>query len=118
MLKYLATLILSGCLKINKLEEDIEQMESLTTLLADETAITKVPFSIVRSRHIGYISLCGHEGFLRDVLPSIICSWMSPTSSLSSHVQTFASRSSLVSLDLESSSYHHLSSISKDLPML
>ncbi|MCH96689.1 NBS-LRR resistance protein, partial [Trifolium medium] len=30
---------------IDKLEEDLEQMESLRTLNADKTAITKVPFS-------------------------------------------------------------------------
>ncbi|KAG4393275.1 hypothetical protein GLYMA_03G054100v4 [Glycine max] len=47
-LKSLKALILSGCLKIDKLEEDLEQMESLTTLIADKTAITRVPFSIVR----------------------------------------------------------------------
>ncbi|PNX54577.1 disease resistance protein (TIR-NBS-LRR class), partial [Trifolium pratense] len=35
--------------KIDKLEEDIEQMESLTTLIADNTAITEVPFSLARS---------------------------------------------------------------------
>ena len=47
-LKSLKALILSGCLKIDKLEEDWEQMKSLTTLIADKTAITRVPFSIVR----------------------------------------------------------------------
>ncbi|XP_047169990.1 disease resistance protein RPV1-like [Vigna umbellata] len=117
-LKSLKTLILSGCLMIDKLEEDIEQMESLTTLVADKTAITKIPFSIVRSKSIAYISLCGYEGFLRDVLPSIIWSWMSPTNSLSSHMQRFAGISSLASLDVPNNSSHHLASISKDLPKL
>ncbi|KOM24707.1 hypothetical protein LR48_Vigan2449s000100 [Vigna angularis] len=117
-LKSLKTLILSGCLMIDKLEEDIEQMESLTTLVADKTAITKIPFSIVRSKSIAYISLCGYEGFLRDVFPSIIWSWMSPTNSLSSHMQRFAGISSLASLDVPNNSSHHLASISKDLPKL
>ncbi|KAH1256575.1 TMV resistance protein N [Glycine max] len=117
-LKSLKALILSGCLKIDKLEEDLEQMESLTTLIADKTAITRVPFSIVRSKRIGYISLCGYEGFSRDVFPSIIWSWMSPTNSLSSRVQTFLDVSSLVSLDVPNSSSNHLSYISKDLPLL
>uniref|UniRef100_K7KD05 TIR domain-containing protein n=1 Tax=Glycine max TaxID=3847 RepID=K7KD05_SOYBN len=93
-LKSLKALILSGCLKIDKLEEELEQME------------------------IGYISLCGYEGFSRDVFPSIIWSWMSPTNSLSSRVQAFLDVSSLVSLDVPNSSSNHLSYISKDLPLL
>ncbi|XP_022633246.1 TMV resistance protein N-like isoform X2 [Vigna radiata var. radiata] len=117
-LKSLKTLILSGCLKIDKLEEDIEQMESLTTLVADKTAIRRVPFSIVRSKSIGYISLCGYEGFSRNVFPSIIWSWMSPVNSLSSRVQTLVDMSSLVSLDVQNSSSNQLSYISDELPKL
>ncbi|XP_012572962.1 disease resistance protein RPP2A isoform X3 [Cicer arietinum] len=94
-LKSLETLILSGCSMIDKLEEDLEQMESLTTLIADRTAITQVPFSIVRLKSIGYISLCGFEGFSRDVFPSLIRSWMSPSNNVISLVQTSASISSL-----------------------
>ena len=82
---------------IDKLEEDIEQMESLITLMADKTKIKEVPFSIIRSKSIRYISICGYEGFSRDVFPSLIWSWMSPTDNLS--VQTSAS-SELVSLDV------------------
>ncbi|KEH25154.1 disease resistance protein (TIR-NBS-LRR class) [Medicago truncatula] len=117
-LKSLKTLILSGCSMINKLEEDLEQMESLTTLLANDTGITSVPFSIVRSKSIGYISLCGHEGFSRDIFPSIIWSWMSPTSALSSPFETSAAMSSLVSLDIPCSSSQELSSISNHLSRL
>ncbi|RDX85014.1 TMV resistance protein N, partial [Mucuna pruriens] len=117
-LKSLETLILSGCLKIEKLEEDLEQMESLTTLVADKTAITRVPFSIVRSKSIGYISLCNYEGFSRDVFPCLIWSWMSPTHSFSSQVQSFLDMSTLVSLDVTNQSFHLPSSISKDLPKL
>ncbi|XP_027907247.1 TMV resistance protein N-like isoform X2 [Vigna unguiculata] len=117
-LKSLKTLILSGCLKIDKLEEDIEQMESLTTLVADNTAIARLPFSIVRSKSIGYISLCGYEGFSRDVFPSIIWSWMSPVNSLSSRVHTFVDMSSLVSLDVQNSSSNQLSYISEEFPKL
>jgi len=94
-LKSLETLILSGCSKIDKLEEDLEQMESLTTLIADKTAITKVPFSIVRSKSIGYISLCGFKGFSRDVFPSLIRSWMSPSNNVISRAQTLIPLSSL-----------------------
>jgi len=117
-LKSLKTLILSGCLKIDELEDNLEQMESLTTLIADKTAITRVPFSIVRSKSIGYISLCGYEGFSRDVFPSIIWSWMSPVNSLSSRVQTFVDMSSLVSLDVQNGSSNQLSYISEELPKL
>ncbi|MCH80154.1 TIR-NBS-LRR RCT1 resistance protein, partial [Trifolium medium] len=99
-LKSLETLILSGCSMIDKLEEDLVQMESLTNLICDKTAITKVPFSIVRSKSIGYISLCGFEGFSRDVIPSVIQSWMSPTNNVISLVQRSASITSVVSLDL------------------
>ncbi|WVZ16146.1 hypothetical protein V8G54_009128 [Vigna mungo] len=104
--------------KIDKFEEDIEQMESLTTLVADKTAIRRVPFSIVRSKSIGYISLCGYEGFSRNVFPSIIWSWMSPVNSLSSRVQTLVDMSSLVSLDVQNSSSNQLSYISEELPKL
>jgi len=117
-LKSLKTLILSGCSKIGKLEEDIEQMESLTTLLANNTAIKRVPFSVVRSKSMGYISLCGHEGFSRDVFPSIIWSWMSPTNNLPSPFQTSNIMSSLVPLDVPHSSSHELASISQCLPSL
>jgi len=117
-LKSLKTLILSGCLKIDKLEEDLEQMESLTILIANNTAITRVPFSVVRSKSIGYISLCGYEGFSHDVFPSIIWSWMSPTSSLSSQVQTSPGMSALVSLDIPHGSSQELSTISNHLSRL
>ncbi|XP_058756847.1 disease resistance protein RPV1-like [Vicia villosa] len=117
-LKSLKTLILSGCIKIDKLEEDLEQMESLTTLLANNTAITRVPFSVVRSKSIGYISLCGYQGFSRDVFPSIVWSWMSPSNNLPSQFQTSAAMSSLVSFDVPSSSSHELSSFSYHLPWL
>ena len=94
-LKSLETLILSGCSMIDKLEEDLEQMDSLITLIADKTAITKVPFSVVRLKSIGYISLGGFEGFTRDVFPSLIRSWMSsPSNNAISLVQTLLSVSS------------------------
>jgi len=117
-LKTLKTLILSGCLMIDKLEQDLEQMESLTTLIANNTAITKVPFSVVKSKSIGFISLCGYKGFSRDVIPSIIWSWMSPTNNLSPAFQTTAEISSLVSLNATNSISHDLSSISNVFPKL
>ncbi|PNY14743.1 disease resistance protein (TIR-NBS-LRR class) [Trifolium pratense] len=45
----LEKLVLKDCRKlseIDKLEEDLEQMESLTALIANNTAITRVPFSV------------------------------------------------------------------------
>jgi hypothetical protein len=117
-LKSLKTLIISGCLKIDKLEEDLEQMESLTALIANNTAITRVPFSVVRSKSIGYISLCGYEGFASDVFPSIILSWMSPTNNLPSRFQTSSLMSSVVALDVPSSSSHELLAFSNHLPRL
>ncbi|KAI5419741.1 hypothetical protein KIW84_043775 [Lathyrus oleraceus] len=109
-LKSLKTLILSGCLKIDKLEDDLQDMASLTNLIANNTAIARIPFSVVRSKSIGYISLCGYEGFSQDVFPAIIWSWMSPTNNLPSPFQTSAGMSSLVR------SSHELSSMSKYLP--
>lgn len=95
-LKSLKSLIFSGCSRIYKLEEDINQLESLTTLVADNTAITQVPFSIVRSKSIQFLSLCGYEGLSRDVFPSLIWSWMTPTHNPRLPIHAFGSLSSLL----------------------
>nr|KYP54068.1 TMV resistance protein N [Cajanus cajan] len=100
-LKSLKTLILSGCLKIDKLEEDIVQMESLTTLIAENIAVKQVPFSIVSSKSIGYISLCGYEGPLRILIPSIIWSWMSPRMNPLSRIHSIPGTSSLGPMDMQ-----------------
>jgi len=102
-LRTVETLILSGCSKIDKLEEDIGQMESLTTLMAANTGVKQVPYSITRSKSIGYISLCGYEGLSRDVFPSLIRSWMSPTMNSLPRIPPFGGMSkSLASLDIKS----------------
>jgi hypothetical protein len=102
-LRKVKTLIISGCSKNGKLEEDIAQMKSLTTLIAANTGVKQVPFSIVRSKNIGYISLCGYEGLSRDVFPSIIWSWMSPTMNSLARIPPFGGISmSLVSLCVDS----------------
>ncbi|CAL5195447.1 unnamed protein product [Lathyrus oleraceus] len=102
-LRSVITLIFSGCSKIDKLEEAIGKMESLKTLIAANTGIKQVPFSIVRSKSIGYISLCGYEGLSRDIFPSIIWSWMSPTMNSLARIPPFGGLSmSLVSLDIDS----------------
>ncbi|KAI9085166.1 hypothetical protein K1719_032877 [Acacia pycnantha] len=107
-LKCLKTLILSGCLKIEKLEEDIEQMDSLSTLIADHTAITQVPISLVRLKSIGYISICGYQGIARDVFPSLIWSMMSPTNNPLSIVPTYAIMPSSISSSRRDKCLRHL----------
>ncbi|KAK7349897.1 hypothetical protein VNO77_07743 [Canavalia gladiata] len=115
-LKALEIMILSGCIMIDKLE-DLKEMESLTKLIADNTAIEEVPPSIVNLKSIAYISLCGFEGLSCDVFPSLIRYWRSnnvtswdPTSALSFPV----------SLDVphSNSSSHAIPSTFKVLPNL
>lgn len=107
--KSLRVLILSGCSKIDKLEEEIVQMESLTTLRAENTSLTQVPFSIVRLKKIGFISLCGYEGLASVLFPSIIWSWMSPTTGRVSSMQSLGSIStSLVSVHLQDNNLGNL----------
>ncbi|CAK8560216.1 unnamed protein product [Lathyrus sativus] len=113
------TLILSGCSKIDKLEEDIMQMESLTTLIAANTGIKQVPYSILKSKSIGYISLCGYEGLSSDIFPSLIWSWISPTRNPLPRVSPFGGNTlSLVSLDVESNSTDCQSSVLTTLSKL
>ena len=115
-LKSVKTFILSGCSKIDKLEEDIAQMESLTTLMADNTAVKKVPFSIVSSKSIGYISLCGFVGLARNVFPSIIQSWMSPTMNPLFFIRPFSGTScSLVSMNTQNNTLGELAPMLRGL---
>ncbi|QHO54025.1 TMV resistance protein N [Arachis hypogaea] len=106
------------CSSIDKLEEDIEQMESLTTLMADKTAITQVPHALLRLKSIVYISLCDFEGLSRNVFPSIIWSWTSPTNNFSRQVQTLLDLSNLVSLIVPNRNSQGLSSIIRELPQV
>lgn len=55
----LQTFIISGCSKIDRLHDDLGHLESLTTLLADRTAISHIPFSIVKLKKLTDLSLCG-----------------------------------------------------------
>ncbi|MED6176055.1 hypothetical protein PIB30_084251 [Stylosanthes scabra] len=88
-MKSLQTLIISGCSKINKLEEDVEQMESLAVLKADNTAIEQVPIkALARLKNLVYISVFGYEGKAHDVIQLFMSSsWNSPTNVLSSPMQ-------------------------------
>ena len=110
-LKSLKTLILSGCSKIDLLEKDIVQMESLITLIAENTAVKQVPFSIVYSKSIGYISLSRFEGLSHNLFPSIIRSWMSPTMDPLSYIH-------LVCMDEEDSSRDDIAPLFKILSNL
>ncbi|XP_022641630.1 TMV resistance protein N-like [Vigna radiata var. radiata] len=88
-LKSLKTLILSGCSKIDPMEKDIVQMKSLITLVAENTTVKKVPFSIVSSKAIGYISLQGFERLSRNSFLSIIIrSLISPTMNPISYIHS------------------------------
>ncbi|CAJ2634986.1 unnamed protein product [Trifolium pratense] len=118
-LKSLKTLILSGCSKIDRLEEDIVQMESLTTLIAKDTAIKEVPYSIIRSKSIGFISLCGYEGLSRDIFPSLIWSWMSPTMNSLPRNSPFGNMAlSLASINVQNNNAGFLSQMVRSLSQL
>ncbi|XP_027907972.1 TMV resistance protein N-like isoform X2 [Vigna unguiculata] len=88
-LKSLKSFILSGCFKIEILEEDIVQMKSLITLVTENTAVRRVPCSVVSSKSIGYISLRGFEGLSQNLFPSIIRSWMRPMVNPQSYFSPF-----------------------------
>ncbi|XP_022638495.1 uncharacterized protein LOC111241971 [Vigna radiata var. radiata] len=97
----LKTLILFGCKKIDKLEEDIAEMKSFTTLIV-ENVVVEVPFSIVSSKSIGYLFPCGFEGLSHDVLPSIIWCLLSRTMNpLSSTLPLCGISASLVSMTMQ-----------------
>ncbi|XP_017441276.2 disease resistance protein RPV1-like [Vigna angularis] len=88
-LKSLRTFILSGCSKIDIMDKDIAKLESLITLIAENTTVKEVPFSIVSSKSIGYISLRRFEGLSHNLFPSIIRSWMSPIMNPISYIHSF-----------------------------
>ncbi|XP_022983687.1 TMV resistance protein N [Cucurbita maxima] len=79
MLKSLETLILSGCSKLSTLPEDLGEMVSLITLTADDTAIQRIPSTIVKLKKLKYLSLCGCKGPPSKSFPSAFWSWISPT---------------------------------------
>ncbi|KAM1652512.1 hypothetical protein ACFXTN_004956 [Malus domestica] len=69
-LKTIEILVLKGCSRFQILSEDLGEMASLRTLLADETAILKVPSSIVRLEKLEYLSLCNLRWSLK--LPPLL----------------------------------------------
>ncbi|XP_070661736.1 disease resistance protein RUN1-like [Malus domestica] len=60
-LKSVETLLLNWCSKFREVHEDIGEMISLRILEAEETAIRKVPPSIVRLKNLTRLSLSGVE---------------------------------------------------------
>ncbi|XP_021806789.1 TMV resistance protein N-like [Prunus avium] len=65
--KSIETLLLNGCSRFENLAEGLGDMVSLRTLEADDTAVTKIPSSIVKLKKLRSLSLCGLErltGFL------------------------------------------------------
>ncbi|XP_027906464.1 TMV resistance protein N-like isoform X2 [Vigna unguiculata] len=88
-LKSLKTLILCGCSKVDLLERDILKMESLIILIAQNTTVKQVPFSIVSSQSIGYISLRRFQGLSHNLFPSIIRFRMPPTLNPQSYIHSF-----------------------------
>ncbi|XP_021806790.1 uncharacterized protein LOC110750730 [Prunus avium] len=59
--KSIETLLLNGCSRFENLAEGLGDMVSLRTLEADDTAVTKVPSSIVKLKNLRSLSLCGSE---------------------------------------------------------
>ncbi|VVA20232.1 Hypothetical predicted protein [Prunus dulcis] len=57
-LKSVRTIVLNGCSRFEILDEKLGKLVSLTTFLADKTAITSVPSSIVRLKKLEQLSLC------------------------------------------------------------
>jgi len=110
-LKSLNTLILSGCSKIEKLEKDIVQMESLITLISENITVKQVPFSIVSSKCIGYISPRGFEGLSHNLFSSIIRSWMSLIINPLSYIHSFCS-------DMEDNSWDDIAPLLSSLANL
>ncbi|KAL3499787.1 hypothetical protein ACH5RR_038880 [Cinchona calisaya] len=61
-LKCLKTLILSGCSKLDKLPDELGQIESLQELYVEETAISKPPSSIILLKNLRTLSFRGCKG--------------------------------------------------------
>ncbi|XP_056858829.1 disease resistance protein RUN1 isoform X2 [Raphanus sativus] len=65
-LKSLETLILSGCSHIERLDDALGELESLTTLKADHTAITQIPSSSYKLKKLKELSLHGCKELWKD----------------------------------------------------
>ncbi|KAH0936788.1 hypothetical protein HID58_004249 [Brassica napus] len=65
-LKLLETLILSGCSQLERLDDALGELESLTILKADYTAITQIPSSSDQLKKLKELSLHGCKELRKD----------------------------------------------------
>ncbi|CDY65869.1 BnaAnng21180D [Brassica napus] len=65
-LKLLETLILSGCSQLERLDDALGELESLTILKADYTAITQIPSSSDQLKKLKELSLHGCKELWKD----------------------------------------------------
>ena len=85
------------------------QMESLITLMAENTAVKQVPYSFVCSKSVAYISLRGLEGLSDNIFTPIIRTWLSPTMNPQSYI-------SPCYMDMESINWSDLTPLLGGLP--
>ncbi|TQD92102.1 hypothetical protein C1H46_022334 [Malus baccata] len=115
-LKSAKILVLKGCSEFKNLSEDLGKMSSLTTLVADETAITEVPSSIARLGKLQSLSLRNMRSSLK-LPPSLMGLHALRELDLSAGnlreiPNDISSLSSLVSLLLDRNGFHSLPSFS------
>ena len=77
-LKSLNNLILSGCTKLEKLPQNLGNLESLMELKADRTAIRQPPSSIVLLRNLKVLSFHGSKWLPSDSWNSLFWSILLP----------------------------------------
>ncbi|KAL3499761.1 hypothetical protein ACH5RR_038854 [Cinchona calisaya] len=73
-LKCIKALILSGCSKLDKLPEELGQIESLQELYGNETAISEPPSSLVLLKNLKILSFGGCKGMASQT--QSLFSWM------------------------------------------
>ncbi|KAI5355823.1 hypothetical protein L3X38_008718 [Prunus dulcis] len=109
-LKSVETLVLNGCSRFEILDEKLGKLVSLTTFLANKTAITEVPSAIVRLKKLEQLSLCDLKRPLQ--LPPSLRGLYSLTQlslkncNLSALPKDLGSLFSLERLDLSENSFH------------
>lgn len=75
ILKSLEILDLSGCSKFEQLPDNLGEMEALTELLVDGTAIRQVPCFIVCLKKLKRLCISGYKGSPSKLLPSVFQFW-------------------------------------------
>ncbi|KAF8009609.1 hypothetical protein BT93_J0579 [Corymbia citriodora subsp. variegata] len=96
--KSLKVLNIACCSKIDRLPEDLGEMESLMKFVADGTAITQVPLSIICLKNLKKLSLCGCKISKPSSLSSFIWSWVTRREDLHINSMLITSLSGLTSL--------------------